>query len=103
MKLRTAAHSAVKRELTELVGTLQVCRKRKYSGNSRGESAEEYKKKAKAVTVMDDMGEVCEFLIDLMASESSLDRDPGGLQVGDKRLLEEVELFFKTQTETNGS
>ncbi|KAM1049872.1 hypothetical protein ACFX11_031935 [Malus domestica] len=82
---------------------LQVCRKQKYSGNSRGESGEEGKKKAKAATVLDDMGEVCEFLIDLMASESTLDRDPGGLQVGDKRLLEEIELFFKTQTETNGS
>ncbi|CAB4293776.1 unnamed protein product [Prunus armeniaca] len=80
---------------------LQACRKQKYTDNSQDESAKEHKKKA--VAILDDMGEGCEYLIHLMSSESCLDRDSGGLNFGDKRLLEEIELFFKTSTVTEGS
>ncbi|BBG93462.1 putative recombination initiation defect 1, partial [Prunus dulcis] len=80
---------------------LQACRKQKYTDNSQDESAKEHKKKA--VAILEDMGEVCEYLIHLMSSESCLDRDSGGLNFGDKRLLEEIELFFKTSTVTEGN
>ncbi|CAB4294152.1 unnamed protein product [Prunus armeniaca] len=48
-------------------------------------------KNKKAVAILDDMGEVCEYLIHLMLSESCLDRDSGGLNFGDKRLLKVTE------------
>ncbi|CAB4263585.1 unnamed protein product [Prunus armeniaca] len=41
-------------------------------------------KNKKAVAILDDMGEVCEYLILLMLSESCLDRDSGGLNFGDE-------------------
>ncbi|CAL8992255.1 unnamed protein product [Prunus brigantina] len=78
----------------------QACRKQKYTNNSQDESAIDHKKKAFAI--LDDMGEVCEYLIHLMLSDSCLETS-GGLNVGDKRLLEEIELFFKNLTVTEGS
>lgn len=38
-----------------------------------------------------DMGDICEYLIDLMTSEAYL-------YTGRKKLLEEIELFFNTLT-----
>ena len=50
----------------------------------------------KVLTKPYDLGDVCRYLIDLMSSETYLDRDSCGFHVGNKRLLEEIELFFRT-------
>lgn len=50
------------------------------------------------VTVADDLGEVCAYLIHLMLSEAPLDADSMGLQTEKRRLLEEIEMFFRTLT-----
>lgn len=79
---------------------MQVCRKQKHTDNTWDEGAQEHKK---VVGILDDLGEVCEYLICLMSSESSLDMDSGGSHLRNKRLLEEIELFFRILTVQDGS
>ncbi len=67
-----------------------------YADNTQDDQADEDMKKT--ATHPDDLGEVCEYLIHLMSSESSLDMDSKGLHCGNKRLLEEIDLFFRTLT-----
>lgn len=52
----------------------------------------------KRFTKADDLGQVCEYLIHLMSSATSLDLDSEGSQTLKKRLLEEIETFFRTLT-----
>ncbi|KAK6255277.1 hypothetical protein QQP08_013866 [Theobroma cacao] len=69
---------------------LQACRKRMYN------NTEEHlmdKHVQKIVSSSDDLGEVCEYLIHLMMSQSSSDANSGN-----KRLFEEIEMFFSTST-----
>lgn len=75
---------------------LQECRKHKYADNTQDHRADKHMKKM--ATTPDDLEEVCEYLIHLMSSDSSLDMDSKGLHCGNKRLLEEIELFFRTLT-----
>lgn len=42
-----------------------------------------------------DLGDVCRDLIDLMSSETYLHMDSWGFHTNSRRLLEEIELFFK--------
>ncbi|KAK9932926.1 hypothetical protein M0R45_020145 [Rubus argutus] len=87
-------------QIASLNQLLQVCRKQKYTDNTWDDGAQEHKK---VVGILDDLGEVCEYLICLMSSEPSLDMDSGGSHLGNKRLLEEIELFFRILTVQDGS
>ena len=67
---------------------LQGCRKRMYN-NSKEHVMDKHVQKI--VSSSDDLGEVCDYLIHLMMSQSSSDTNSG-----DKRLFEEIEMFFST-------
>ncbi|PRQ38312.1 hypothetical protein RchiOBHm_Chr4g0412451 [Rosa chinensis] len=86
-------------QIASLNQLLQVCRKQKYTDNTKDDGAQEH---GEVISNLDDLGEVCEYLIRLMSSGSSLDKDSGGSHLGDKRLLEEIELFFRTLTVQDG-
>ncbi|XP_017975720.1 PREDICTED: protein PRD1 isoform X1 [Theobroma cacao] len=76
--------------IASLNHALQACRKRMYN------NTEEHlmdKHVQKIVSSSDDLGEVCEYLIHLMMSQSSSDANSGN-----KRLFEEIEMFFSTST-----
>ena len=75
---------------------LQECRKHKYADNTHDDRADKHMKKM--ATTPNDLEEVCEYLIHLMLSDLSLDMDSRGLHCGNTRLLEEIELFFRTLT-----
>ena len=75
---------------------LQECRKHKYADNTQDDGADKHMKKM--ATTPHDLEEVCEYLIHLMLSDLSLDMDSRGLHCGNTRLLEEIELFFRTLT-----
>ncbi|KAM3756392.1 hypothetical protein ACB098_02G108200 [Castanea mollissima] len=83
-------------QIAYLHRVLQECRKHKYADNTQDHRADKHMKKM--ATTPDDLEEVCEYLIHLMSSDSSLDMDSKGLHCGNKRLLEEIELFFRTLT-----
>ncbi|XVF37892.1 hypothetical protein REPUB_Repub20aG0050200 [Reevesia pubescens] len=72
--------------IASLNHVLQACRKRMYN-NSKEHIMDKYFQKI----VSDDLGEVCEYLIQLMMSSS--DTNPGN-----KRLFEEIEMFFSSLT-----
>ncbi|XP_024192213.1 protein PUTATIVE RECOMBINATION INITIATION DEFECT 1 isoform X2 [Rosa chinensis] len=86
-------------QIASLNQLLQVCRKQKYTDNTKDDVAQEHRV---VISNLDDLGQVCEYLIRLMSSESSLDKDSGGSHLGNKRLLEEIELFFRTLTVQDG-
>ncbi|KAI4317408.1 hypothetical protein L6164_025277 [Bauhinia variegata] len=81
---------------TEQIATLnqliQVRRKCMYTNNGQDSLATESQK---VLTNPSDLGEVCEYLFHLMASETHLGMDSDW---GNKRLYEEIELFFRTLT-----
>lgn len=52
----------------------------------------------KKFTKLDDLVEVREYLIHLMSSQPSVGKNSSGLQNGDKELLEEIEMFFRSLT-----
>ena len=66
----------------------------RYSNNAQEDLPNEPIKKV--LTKSYNMGDICEYLIDLMTSEAYLD-------TGSKNLLEEIELFFSTLSVDNGS
>ena len=69
---------------------MQACRKHIYSGDdSQDESREE--NTGKVTAMPDDLGKACEFLIHLMSSNPSAHK-------GNKRLLEEIEMFSRSLT-----
>ncbi|KAL1807105.1 hypothetical protein ACET3Z_030173 [Daucus carota] len=70
----------------------QECRKRIYSQNSQ-ESKEEHTEKLNIAS--EGLGNVCEFLINLMSSQSPAGIRSKDVQVRNKDLLEEIELFSK--------
>ncbi|KAL1358218.1 hypothetical protein AAHE18_04G017500 [Arachis hypogaea] len=76
---------------------LQECRKHIYT-NSDCLPSEPIKK---VLTTPHDLGDVYSYLIDLMSSETYIDMDSWGFHVGNKRLLEEIELFLRTLTVDN--
>ncbi|KAL2332631.1 hypothetical protein Fmac_013844 [Flemingia macrophylla] len=85
---------------TEQIATinqmLQECRKRVYSSNAQeGRPNEPIKK---VLNASYDMGDICEYIIDLMTSEAYIDTGSWGFHTGSKKLLEEIELFFSTLT-----
>ncbi|KAG8654974.1 hypothetical protein MANES_05G198800v8 [Manihot esculenta] len=75
---------------------LQECRKHIYTRDVQNDHPDEQAEMR--VTVADDLGEVCAYLIHLMLSEAPLDADSMGLQTEKRRLLEEIEMFFRTLT-----
>lgn len=66
-----------------------------YADITQDNRAEEHVKKM--ATTPDDLGEVCEYLIRLISAESTL-TDSRGLDFRNTRVLEEIELFFRTLT-----
>lgn len=64
---------------------LQACRKYMYTNSSQGEQEQKQSIKVK------DQRESRQYLIQLMSG-----KDSRGLSNGDDRLLEEVEMFFRT-------
>ncbi|KAL1350072.1 hypothetical protein HN51_026526 [Arachis hypogaea] len=76
---------------------LQECRKHIYT-NSECLPSEPIKQ---VLTTPYDLGDVYSYLIDLMSSETYIDMDSWGFHVGNKRLLEEIELFLRTLTVDN--
>ncbi|KAH7521537.1 hypothetical protein FEM48_Zijuj07G0044100 [Ziziphus jujuba var. spinosa] len=83
-------------QLATLNRVLKACRKRMYIDNNEGDCAKEHIKKA--VTVSDDLEEVCAYLIYLMSSASFQNGDSQGSHFGNKSLLEEIEMFLRTST-----
>ncbi|XP_002516401.2 protein PUTATIVE RECOMBINATION INITIATION DEFECT 1 [Ricinus communis] len=83
-------------QIASLNRVLQECRKHIYSEDSQNECT--YEHIEKRVFTKGDLGDVCEYLIYLMSSETHLDADSVGLQTMKKRLLEEIEIFFKNLT-----
>ncbi|KAL5542709.1 hypothetical protein UlMin_010419 [Ulmus minor] len=79
--------------IASLTRVLQVCRKRLYTDNRKGDYEDEHIKKG--VTISDDLGEIREYLMYLMSSENKNSR---GLYLENNSLLEEIELFFTTLT-----
>ncbi|KAG6731064.1 hypothetical protein I3842_01G111200 [Carya illinoinensis] len=77
---------------------LQACRQYLYADITQDDQSDEHVKKTG--TTSNDVEEVCEFLIYLMSSESSPDMDSRGshIAIGNKQLLEEIELFCRTLT-----
>ncbi|CAJ2668133.1 unnamed protein product [Trifolium pratense] len=85
---------------TEQIATinqmLQECRKHMYTNNAQESLPSEPIKKV--LTMPYNLGDVCRYLIDLMSAETYLDTDSRGFNMGSKRLLEEIELFFSALT-----
>ncbi|KAL5849112.1 hypothetical protein ACOSQ3_007178 [Xanthoceras sorbifolium] len=81
-------------QIASLNHVLQACRKYRYTNSSQDEHEE------KKYMQVEDLGEVGRYLIHLISSQSSssVDKDSRGLPNGDKRLLEEIEMFFRTLT-----
>ncbi|MBA0764628.1 hypothetical protein Gotri_013959 [Gossypium trilobum] len=75
--------------IASLNHVFQACRKRMYN-NSKGHRTDKHDQKS--VTWSDDVGEICEYLIHLMVSSSDTNS-------GNKRLLQEIEMFFRSLTE----
>ncbi|XVE81218.1 hypothetical protein DITRI_Ditri15bG0045200 [Diplodiscus trichospermus] len=74
--------------IASLNQVLQACRKRLYN-NSKEHTMDTHVRKI--VSSSDDLGEVCDYLIHLMMSQSSPYNNSGS-----NRLLEEIEMFFST-------
>ncbi|KAK1593013.1 hypothetical protein Q3G72_034425 [Acer saccharum] len=72
-------------QIASLNHVLQACRKYRYTNTSIDDEHEE-----KMFTKVDDLGQVRQYLIHLMSSQSLC------VDNGDKRLLEEIEMFFRT-------
>ncbi|KAK2641672.1 hypothetical protein Ddye_023435 [Dipteronia dyeriana] len=73
-------------QIASLNHVLQACRKYRYTNTSQDEHEE------KMFTKVDGLGQVRQYLIHLMSSQSLCADN------GDKRLLEEIEMFFRTLT-----
>ncbi|KAK7311436.1 hypothetical protein RJT34_09574 [Clitoria ternatea] len=90
---------------TEQISTinqmLQECRKRMHTNNAGEGLPNEPIKKVNAASY--DKGDICEYLIGLMTSETNLDTVYWGFHMGSKKLLEEMELFFRTLTVNDDS
>ena len=67
-----------------------------YTNNAHNSLTNESIKKVLSTTY--DEGEVCGYLLHLMLSETCLDMESWGLHSDNKRLIEEIELYFRTLT-----
>ncbi|KAH9679923.1 protein putative RECOMBINATION INITIATION DEFECT 1 [Citrus sinensis] len=83
-------------QISSLNHVLQACRKYVYTNCTQDEHTNKHL--YKTFTKLDDLGEVREYLIHLMSSQSSMEKNCRGLQNGDKELLEEIEMFFRSLT-----
>ncbi|CAL5391931.1 unnamed protein product [Camellia sinensis] len=81
-------------QIASLNRVFQVCRKRLYANDTQDTKGEEHMEKVGAIRY-DDTGKVCQFLIKIMSSETSL----GIFPLKSNRLLEEIELFSKSLME----
>ncbi|KAK8548369.1 hypothetical protein V6N12_061283 [Hibiscus sabdariffa] len=79
--------------ITSLNIVFQACRKRMYNN---GQEHITDKHDQRSVTWSDGLAEVCEYLIHLMESQSS-----PYTNAGNKRLSDEIEMFFRSLTESN--
>ncbi|KAF8402166.1 hypothetical protein HHK36_013118 [Tetracentron sinense] len=75
-------------QITGLNHVFQACRKYVYADRSQEGSREEHLEKV--ISIPDDLGKACEYLIRIMSSSSIVS---GGVQTGTKTLLEEIELY----------
>ncbi|KMT14805.1 hypothetical protein BVRB_3g065300 isoform B [Beta vulgaris subsp. vulgaris] len=80
-------------QIAKIDHLLQACRRCICMENNEDECIEENGRKV--VTMSSDMGEVCEFLLEIMSSESHLDINTGGHHAKANRLMEETDLFSK--------
>ncbi|CAL0332279.1 unnamed protein product [Lupinus luteus] len=84
-------------QIATINAMLQECRKRIYTNNAQEGLPNDPIKKVH--TTPYDPGEICSYLVDLISSETYLDKDASGFHTGSKkRLLEEIEAFFSTLT-----
>ncbi|KAE9585744.1 hypothetical protein Lalb_Chr24g0394531 [Lupinus albus] len=84
-------------QIATINAMLQECRKCIYSHNVQEGLPNDPIKKVH--TTPYDLGEICSYLIDLISSETYLDKDTWGFHTSSKkRLLEEIEAFFSTLT-----
>ncbi|KAJ4845632.1 hypothetical protein Tsubulata_038344 [Turnera subulata] len=88
------------RQLASLNRLLQECRKFAYTDDPQNDQIA--RPMHNRVTIGDDLGEVCEHLIHLMSSETSLHEASGCSSPADKGLLEEIEKFFRTLMHDSG-
>ncbi|WCJ27535.1 Protein PUTATIVE RECOMBINATION INITIATION DEFECT 1 [Euphorbia peplus] len=83
-------------QIAALNRVLQECRNHIYAEDARNDCADEHMERKTGYT--DDVGDICEYLILLMSSETETEDESVGFQNGKKRLLEEIEMYFKTLT-----
>ncbi|XP_048133030.1 protein PUTATIVE RECOMBINATION INITIATION DEFECT 1-like [Rhodamnia argentea] len=86
--LRAADHVA------NLNRVLQESTRHTYGQNMKAESKEKCPKKV--IAVDDDVGATIDFLVDLITSDSRRAEAYGGLQIGKEKLLDEIEMFFRS-------
>ncbi|KAL6960059.1 hypothetical protein U1Q18_025091 [Sarracenia purpurea var. burkii] len=84
-------------QIASLNRVFQACRKRLYTNESRDTKGEECEEND--VANLDIAGEVCQVLIKIMSSQTSLAMDSSGFSFRSNRLLEEIELFSKSVME----
>lgn len=93
IRLKFIEGNLMKPILFYIIYVLQACRRCICMENNEDECIEENGRKV--VTMSSDMGEVCEFLLEIMSSESHLDINTGGHHAKANRLMEETDLFSK--------
>ncbi|XP_030467401.2 protein PUTATIVE RECOMBINATION INITIATION DEFECT 1 [Syzygium oleosum] len=80
---------------------LQECRTHIYGENTKDESKEKCPKKV--IAVDDDTEATIDFLVDLITSDSQRAEVYGGLQIGNERLLDEIEMYFRSTAADDGT
>lgn len=80
---------------------MQECRTHIYGENMKDESKEKCPKKV--IAVDDDTEATIDFLVDLITSDSQRAEVYGGLQIGNERLLDEIEMYFRSTAADDGT
>ncbi|XP_010278448.1 PREDICTED: protein PRD1 isoform X2 [Nelumbo nucifera] len=80
-------------QILGLNGVFQACRKHVYKDNYQKCNTEEHLEKV--VAIPDDLSKISEFLLHLISSDCTEHVASGGVQTSDKKLLEEIEMFFQ--------
>ncbi|XP_059632085.1 protein PUTATIVE RECOMBINATION INITIATION DEFECT 1 [Cornus florida] len=84
-------------QIASLNHIFQACRKRIYMDDTQNATKKENTEKV--IAIPDNLGNVCELLIGLVLSQSSLVMDSKGSKIRNKRLLEEIEVFSRSLME----
>ncbi|XP_043711385.1 protein PUTATIVE RECOMBINATION INITIATION DEFECT 1-like isoform X2 [Telopea speciosissima] len=84
-------------DIAGLNRVFQACRKQVYIDSSQESNTEEHHEKV--ISIPDDIGKICELLINAMSSDSSLSIPSEGVHNDKNSLLEEIEMFSRESAE----